>query len=56
MMTLPTDVKELIPEFYSDPSFLTNSEKLDFGERTSGNTLPPLLPNIQSCTLPSMLL
>jgi hypothetical protein len=35
-MTLPTDVKELIPEFYSDHSFLVNSENLDFGLRTSG--------------------
>ena len=36
-MTLPTDVKELIPEFYSsDHMFLVNAEGVDFGERTSG--------------------
>ena len=36
-MTLPTDVKELIPEFYSsDHMFLVNAESVDFGERTSG--------------------
>ncbi|KAK9819324.1 hypothetical protein WJX74_006280 [Apatococcus lobatus] len=35
--TFPTDVKELIPEFYStDPSFLTVSETADFGQRSSG--------------------
>ncbi|KAK9868121.1 hypothetical protein WJX84_006728 [Apatococcus fuscideae] len=37
--TFPTDVKELIPEFYSqDPSFLTVAETSadDFGQRTSG--------------------
>ena len=39
VMTLPTDVKELIPEFYSDPSFLINSEKLNFGERAAGTAL-----------------
>ena len=37
VMTLPTDVKELIPEFYSsDHMFLVNAEGVDFGERTSG--------------------
>ncbi|BDA48009.1 probable protein FAN at N-terminal half [Coccomyxa sp. Obi] len=36
VMTLPTDVKELIPEFYSDPSFLINNEKLNFGDRAAG--------------------
>jgi len=36
-MSLPTDVKELIPEFYSsDHMFLVNGEGVDFGERTSG--------------------
>ena len=36
-MTLPTDVKELIPEFYSsDHMFLVNGEGVDFGERTAG--------------------
>ena len=41
-MTLPTDVKELIPEFYSsDHMFLVNGEGVDFGERTSG--MPQLL-------------
>lgn len=39
-MTLPTDVKELIPEFYSDPSFLINNEKLNFGDRAAGATPP----------------
>ena len=35
--TLPTDVKELIPEFYStDSSFLVNVEDIDFGARSSG--------------------
>lgn len=35
--SLPTDVKELIPEFYStDSSFLVNMEGIDFGERSSG--------------------
>ena len=35
--SLPTDVKELIPEFYStDPSFLLNTEQIDFGCRASG--------------------
>ena len=35
--TFPTDVKELIPEFYStDTAFLTVSETADFGQRTSG--------------------
>ena len=36
VMTLPTDVKELIPEFYSDASFLVNTEELDYGVRSSG--------------------
>ena len=37
VMSLPTDVKELIPEFYSsDHMFLVNGEGVDFGERTSG--------------------
>ncbi len=40
VMTLPTDVKELIPEFYSDPSFLINNEKLNFGDRAAGATPP----------------
>jgi hypothetical protein len=36
-MTLPTDVKELIPEFYSSEHlFLVNAEGVDYGERTSG--------------------
>ena len=35
--SLPTDVKELIPEFYStDPTFLLNIEQIDFGCRASG--------------------
>ena len=35
--SLPTDLKELIPEFYSDsPEFLTNKEGLDFGVRQNG--------------------
>lgn len=39
--TFPTDVKELIPEFYStDPSFLLNLEKVDFGTRTNGSSCP----------------
>lgn len=32
----PTDVKELIPEFYCCPEFLENSEGFDFGLRQSG--------------------
>ncbi|KAL9693408.1 hypothetical protein quinque_012693 [Culex quinquefasciatus] len=32
----PTDVKELIPEFYSCPEFLENLEGFDFGNRQSG--------------------
>lgn len=40
VMTLPTDVKELIPEFYSsDHLFLLNAEGVDFGERTSGKPI-----------------
>ena len=35
--TLPTDVKELIPEFYSaDPSFLVNALDIKIGARASG--------------------
>ena len=42
VMTLPTDVKELIPEFYSsDHLFLVNAEGVDFGERTSGEASLP---------------
>lgn len=42
----PTDVKELIPEFYSCPEFLENLEGFDFGNRQSGEPvnhveLPP---------------
>ncbi|XP_053681926.1 lysosomal-trafficking regulator [Sabethes cyaneus] len=42
----PTDVKELIPEFYSFPEFLENLEGFDFGVRQSGEPvnhveLPP---------------
>lgn len=37
VMTLPTDLKELIPEFYStDPGFLINSDRVNFGMRSSG--------------------
>eukprot|EP00884_Botryococcus_braunii_P012576 jgi/Botrbrau1/21319/Bobra.0184s0029.2 len=37
VISLPTDVKELIPEFYAmDPSFLLNTNNVDFGSRTSG--------------------
>ena len=36
MTTLPTDVKELTPEFYCDPAFLLNARRLDFGTRASG--------------------
>ncbi|XP_052863584.1 lysosomal-trafficking regulator [Anopheles cruzii] len=32
----PTDVKELIPEFFTFPEFLENREGLDFGVRQSG--------------------
>ena len=39
VLTLPTDVKELTPEFYSaDPAFLVNGEHLPFGRRTCGVT------------------
>ncbi|QDZ18310.1 BEACH domain-containing protein [Chloropicon primus] len=47
VLSLPTDLKELIPEFYSDsPDFLVNNEGLDFGVRQSGKVvnnveLPP---------------
>ncbi|XP_021693920.1 uncharacterized protein LOC5568525 isoform X2 [Aedes aegypti] len=42
----PTDVKELIPEFYCCPEFLENAEGFDFGLRQSGEPvdhveLPP---------------
>ncbi|XP_059611757.1 lysosomal-trafficking regulator [Phlebotomus argentipes] len=42
----PTDVKELIPEFFSLPEMFENSEDFDFGVRQSGErvnhvTLPP---------------
>ena len=37
--TLPTDVKELTPEFYCDPAFLVNSRGLDFGTCASGAPL-----------------
>ncbi|XP_058120974.1 lysosomal-trafficking regulator [Anopheles ziemanni] len=42
----PTDVKELIPEFFSFPEFLENQEGFDFGTRQSGEPvnhveLPP---------------
>ncbi len=58
VMTLPTDVKELIPEFYSDPSFLINSEKLNFGERAAGtalslNTPPAGHTHIWPCGIPT---
>lgn len=40
VMSLPTDVKELIPEFYAaDPSFLLNTGNVDFGSRTAGTGL-----------------
>ncbi|XP_035891590.1 lysosomal-trafficking regulator [Anopheles stephensi] len=32
----PTDVKELIPEFFTFPEFLENQEGFDFGTRQSG--------------------
>ena len=47
VLSLPTDLKELIPEFYSDnPEFLLNKEGLDFGVRQNGKIvrdveLPP---------------
>ncbi|XP_035781558.1 lysosomal-trafficking regulator-like [Anopheles albimanus] len=46
----PTDVKELIPEFFSFPEFLENREGLDFGVRQSGDPvnhveLPPWCHN-----------
>ncbi|XP_050071739.1 lysosomal-trafficking regulator [Anopheles maculipalpis] len=42
----PTDVKELIPEFFTFPEFLENQESFDFGTRQSGEPvnhveLPP---------------
>uniref|UniRef100_A0A182W1K3 Lysosomal-trafficking regulator n=1 Tax=Anopheles minimus TaxID=112268 RepID=A0A182W1K3_9DIPT len=33
----PTDVKELIPEFFTFPEFLENQEGFDFGTRQSGD-------------------
>ena len=48
MTTLPTDVKELTPEFYCDPAFLVNARRLDFGTCASGAP-PPLLRG--SCSL-----
>ena len=52
-MTLPTDVKELIPEFYSsDHMFLVNGEGVDFGERTSGSPqLQPIRSSHRDMTL-----
>lgn len=45
-----TDVKELIPEFFSFPEFLENAERFNFGIRQSGETvdnveLPPWARN-----------
>lgn len=45
-----TDVKELIPEFFFLPEFLTNQEGFDFGVRQNGEkvdyvTLPPWAEN-----------
>ncbi len=48
VMTLPTDVKELIPEFYSDPSFLINNEKLNFGDRAAGASHPTQESSVSS--------
>lgn len=46
MTTLSADVKELIPEFYcTDPSFLLNLEKINFGARAGGRE-PPLFARI----------
>lgn len=39
VLTNPADLKELIPEFYSAPSFLVNSEELDFGSLSGGSLL-----------------
>ncbi|GAB4819113.1 hypothetical protein N2152v2_006159 [Parachlorella kessleri] len=37
VLSLPSDVKELIPEFYSnDASFLLNNDGIDFGTRSNG--------------------
>ncbi|KAI3438042.1 hypothetical protein D9Q98_000485 [Chlorella vulgaris] len=47
VLSLPSDVKELVPEFYSnDPSFLVNKQGVDFGCRSGGQpvgdvALPP---------------
>ena len=35
-MNNTSDVKELIPEFYSNPEFLFNNSSLDLGNRQEG--------------------
>jgi factor associated with neutral sphingomyelinase activation len=53
VLTLPSDVKELVPEFYSnDPSFLLNKRGIDFGCRSGGQPvgdvqLPPWAADAQ---------
>ena len=44
--TLPTDVKELTPEFYCDPAFLVNGRRLDFGTCSSGAIPLPSFLNV----------
>ena len=37
--TSPTEVKELTPEWYSDPSFLLNTNGFDLGTTVSGKKI-----------------
>jgi factor associated with neutral sphingomyelinase activation len=42
VMSLPTDLKELTPEWYTlPPTFLINHEALDFGVKQSGKKVGP---------------
>lgn len=44
VLALPTDVKELIPEFYSnDATFLVNINNVDFGTRSTGQKVGDVL-------------
>ncbi|KAL6779602.1 hypothetical protein ACKKBG_A12960 [Auxenochlorella protothecoides x Auxenochlorella symbiontica] len=44
VLTLPTDVKELTPEFYSnDPTFLVGREGQTFGKRANGQEVGPVV-------------
>jgi len=48
--TSPTEVKELTPEWYSDPAFLTNQQQFNLGSTVDGQQitdviLPPWADN-----------